>query len=172
MVPQITKILYATDLTKNSTYAFYFAVDMARKYNARIALFHCMAVNPPQICCEPGMGIDETLAKVKAREETDNVANIKKLLQEFCRKAELQIGPPCTDLVSNIIVKEGYPAEEILNTADEEGCDIILLGTHGKGWLKQTFVGSVARLVMEKTRKPTFLVPLPSEKTGIDWGAL
>jgi nucleotide-binding universal stress UspA family protein len=172
MIPQITKILYATDLSTNSTYAFYFAVDMARKYNARIAIIHCIPVVPPQVYYEAGIGADKTLAKLRAQERTDSVADIKKLVDEFCRKAELQIGPPCLDLVSNIIVKEGYAVEEILNTADEEGCDMIVLGTHGKGWLKQAFLGSVARSVMERTRKPTFLVPLPSEKTGIDWGAL
>jgi nucleotide-binding universal stress UspA family protein len=62
--------------------------------------------------------------------------------------------------------------EEILNTADREECDMIILGSHGKGWLKQTFLGSGARSVMERTRKPIFLVPLPSEKAGIDWGTL
>ncbi len=172
MIPEITKILYATDLTKNSTYAFYFAVEMARKHNAKIAVFHCIPVAPPQICCQPGMGIDEKLAKVKAKKKEDETAGIKTLLEEFCRKTEIQIGAPCRDLVSKIIVKEGYPVEEILSTADEEGCDVIVLGAHGKGWLKQTFVGSVARSVMERTRKPAFLIPLPSEKSGVDWGAL
>jgi nucleotide-binding universal stress UspA family protein len=172
MIPQITKILYATDLTKNSTYAFYFAVDMARKYNARIAILHCIPVMPPQVYYEAGLGADMVLEKAKAQEKMDNVADIKKGLQEFCQKAESEIGSPCLDLVSNVIVKEGYAVEEILNTADEEGCDMIVLGTHGKGWLKQAFLGSVARSVMERTRKPTFLVPLPSEKTGVDLGTL
>jgi nucleotide-binding universal stress UspA family protein len=172
MIPQITKILYATDLSKNSTYAFYFAADLARKYNAKITILHCIPIIPPQVYYEAGLGGDNTLAKVRAQEKTDNVADIRKLLEEFCRKAEIQIGPPCLDLVSNVVVKEGYAVEEILNTADEEGCDMIVLGTHGKGWLKQAFLGSVARSVMERTRKPVFLVPLPSEKTGIDLGAL
>jgi len=71
-----------------------------------------------------------------------------------------------------LIVKEGDAVEEILSTADEKGCDAIVLGTHGKGWPKQTLPGSVARSVLERTRKPTFLIPLPSEKVGIDWRAL
>jgi nucleotide-binding universal stress UspA family protein len=62
--------------------------------------------------------------------------------------------------------------EEILNTADEKECDMIVLGTHGKGWLKQAFLGSVARSVLERTRRPAFLVPLPSEKSSVDWGTL
>ena len=35
---------------------------------------------------------------------------------------------------------------------------MIVLGTHGKGMLRQAFLGSVARSVMERTKKPTFLV--------------
>ena len=36
MIPEIKKILYATDLSKNSSYAFLYATDMARKYDAKI----------------------------------------------------------------------------------------------------------------------------------------
>jgi hypothetical protein len=36
MIPQIKKILYTTDLTKNSTYAFQYATDLARKHDARV----------------------------------------------------------------------------------------------------------------------------------------
>ena len=51
----------------------------------------------------------------------------------------------CWPRLSDIIVVVGYPVEEILNATDTNGCDVIVLGTHGKGWLKQTFLGSVAR---------------------------
>ena len=40
MIPEIKRILYATDLTKNSAYAFFYAVDMAKRYNARIVILH------------------------------------------------------------------------------------------------------------------------------------
>jgi nucleotide-binding universal stress UspA family protein len=49
---------------------------------------------------------------------------------------------------------------------------VIVLGTHGKGLLRQAFLGSVARSVLERSRKPVFIVPLPSEKTDIDWAAV
>ena len=39
MIPQIKKILYATDLSKNSSYAFLFATDMARRHDAKIAFY-------------------------------------------------------------------------------------------------------------------------------------
>jgi len=173
MIPQIKKILYATDLTKNSTYAFYYATDLARKHDARIIILHCVESISPSIY---GEGITENMLKLirknKEEEKEQDTAEIKLLLQQFCQNIESQIGPPCVNLVSEIIVKEGHPAEEILNTADRMGCDVIVLGTHGKGWLKHAFLGSVASSVLERTRKPVFIIPLPSEKGSIKMGGL
>ena len=69
-------------------------------------------------------------------------------------------------MVSSILFRPGHPVEEILLAAEEESCDLIVLGTHGKGFLKQTFLGGVARSVLDRTRKPVFIVPLPHGETG------
>jgi len=173
MIPQIKKILYATDLTKNSSYAFYFATDLARKHDAKIIILHCIPSIPPTVYYEAGLADDnKTLKKIKATEKQDDVEEIKKRVLGFCRNVESQIGPPCVDLVSDVIVREGYAPEEILSSADAEACDVIVLGTHGKGWLKQAFLGSVARSVLERTKKPVFVIPLPSDKTSVDWAAI
>jgi nucleotide-binding universal stress UspA family protein len=63
---------------------------------------------------------------------------------------------------------QGDPVEEILKAVDEEGCDVIVLGTHGKGFLEQTFLGSVSSSVLLRTRKPVFVIPLPSEDANTD----
>lgn len=173
MIPQIKKILYATDLTKNSSYAFYFASDMARKHDAKIVILHCIGTIPPSVYMEAGFtDAERVMQRAKEQEKEEDVAEIKKQLEDFCQKVESQIGPPCVNLVSDIIVRAGYPVEEILNIADAQGCDVIVLGTHGKGLLKQAFLGSVARSVLERSRKPVFIIPLPSEKTGVDWAAV
>ncbi len=66
---------------------------------------------------------------------------------------------------------EGFPVEEILGTAEAKACDVIVMGTHEKGWLRETFLGSVARSVLERSRKPVLVVPLSSDKADIDWNA-
>jgi nucleotide-binding universal stress UspA family protein len=171
MIPQIKKILYATDLTKNSSYAFFYAVDMARGHHASIVILH--AVEPfRHMYGEAGIGVEEALKKIQKQEQETNIEKIKKRLQEFCMKAEASTGLPCSELVSKILVPLGHPVEEILKAADEEGCDAIILGTHGKGFLRQTFLGSVAGSVLERSRRPVFVIPLPSEKTDIDWDKL
>jgi nucleotide-binding universal stress UspA family protein len=40
MIPRIKNILYATDLSENSAYAFRYAVNSAQKHNAKIHLLH------------------------------------------------------------------------------------------------------------------------------------
>jgi nucleotide-binding universal stress UspA family protein len=168
MIPQINKILYGTDLSKNSAYAFFYAVDMAKKHNASIVILH--TIEPIRhIYGEGGIYIEGVLKKTKKQEQEMDIEEIKKRLQEFCKTTETQIGSPCVELVSKILVPLGHPVEEILKVADDEGCDAIVLGTHGKGFLRQTFLGSVAGSVLERTRKPVFIIPLPSEKTNIDW---
>ena len=169
MIPQIRKILYATDLSENSAYAFYFAIDFAQKHNANIIILHVVEPISPDV-----MPYIERETKVKM--EKDNVREaieqIKKRLQSFCRRIESQIGPPCIELVSQTLVPLGHPTEEILNTADRENCDLIILGTHGKGFLAHTFLGSVSSAVLHRARKPVFIIPLPSEKSNLDWGKI
>ncbi len=164
MIPQINNILYATDLSQNASYAFLYAVDMAKRHNARIVILHSLERIPHLY----GERVEAILKKTKDHERKTDIKKIKEGLQEFCERTETQIGSPCVELVSKILVPLGHPVEEILKAADEESCDVIVLGTHGKGFLRQTFLGSVAGSVLERSRKPVFIIPLPSEETNID----
>ena len=163
MIPQIKKILYATDLSKNSAFAFLYATDMAKRHNAKIVILHVIEPVPPYADAYSGV-----THEMKRKQEEETVEELKKHLQGFCKKAEAQIGPPCVELVSKILVLRGHPPEEILNAANEESCDVIVLGTHGKGFLAHTFLGTVSNAVLHRTRKPVFIIPLPSEKTPFD----
>lgn len=164
MVPQIKKILYATDLSKNSSYAFLYAADLARKHEARIVVIHAIEPIPAYADVYTGITVE-----IKQKQQEETAEEMRRHLQAFCQRAEAQIGPPCVELVSKILVHRGHVPEVILNTAEDEGCDVIVLGTHGKGFLAHTFLGSVSSAVLHRTRKPVFIVPLPSEKTPLDW---
>jgi nucleotide-binding universal stress UspA family protein len=167
MISQIKNILYATDLSKNSSYAFLYAVDMAKKHDARIVILHAIEPIPPYAEVY-GVMTDE----FKKKQHEEIIESMKTHLQGFCKKAEVQMGPPCSELVSKILVPVGHPPEEILNAADRERCDMIVIGTHGKGFLAHTFLGSVSSAVLHRTRKPVFTIPLPSETTTIDWDGI
>jgi nucleotide-binding universal stress UspA family protein len=167
MIPQIKKILYATDLSKNSVYAYRYAMNMAEKYNAEIVILHVIEPIPPQVRHYVSIYVDEAKWEEKIKTEQEMaIEQIKKRLQEFCKK-ESQGDPRCLLLVSKILVQPGHPVEEILKAADEEACEVIILGTHGKGFLKQTLLGSVARSVLDRSRKPVLIIPLPHNDTGL-----
>jgi len=44
---------------------------------------------------------------------------------------------------------------------------VIIMGTHGKGIIRHTFLGSVAERVLRRVRKPVFIIPLPKGETDI-----
>jgi len=167
MIPQIKKILYATDLSKNSSYAFLYATDLARRHDAGIVILHAIEPIPRYVEAEAGITVE-----TKRKQQDEIVEDMKKLLLGFCKKAEAQIESPCVGLVFKILVLRGYPPEEILNAADKEDCDVIVLGTHGKGFLAYTFLGSVSSAVLNRTRKPVYIIPLPAEKTATDWDGM
>lgn len=169
MIPQIKKILYATDLSKNSSYTFLYAIEIAKRFDAMIVILHVIEPIPSYIYGEGSIEAESVLREAKREEKNRDVEYLKVYLQKFCKKVEAQIGPPCGELITKILVTIGHPTEEILNVSGSEGCDAIVLGTHGKGFLKQTFLGTVAGAVLERTKKPIFIIPLPSETTTIDW---
>ena len=160
MIPQIKKILYATDLSKNSAYAFYYAVDMAKKHDAEIIILHATEPVSARV-------FGTLTEKVQHDQHEVSMEVIRNRLQKFCEKVQEKNSLACVSLVAKILVQVGYPVEEILKVADEEGCDLIVLGNHGKGFLRQTFLGSVSRSVLDRSRKPVFIIPLPSETTSI-----
>ena len=54
MIPQIKKILYATDLSQNSAYAFYYAVDLAQERGAKIIILN--VIEPVSPAVTPDLG--------------------------------------------------------------------------------------------------------------------
>jgi nucleotide-binding universal stress UspA family protein len=168
MALKIRKILYATDLSKNAAYAFQFAVDLARNQNAGIIILHVIEpIHERARSYVKGLLDDERWERAILEQQTETIARIRKRLQSFCKMAGPE-GIPCLSLVSDIMVVPGHPVEEILKIAEQEECDLLVLGTHGKGFLKQTFLGSVARTVLDRVRKPVLTIPLPEGDVGFE----
>ena len=162
MIPQIKTILFATDLSKNSAYAFYYAVHLARRDEAKIVILH--VVEPLPRMAVSFKDFDHQVAKDRWEE---TVRKFKEKIQDVSVKVDARTGLASVDLISEILIRPGRPAEEILKAVDEEGCDVIVLGNHSKGFFGQKHLGSVSRSVLQGSQKPVFLVPLPTGDTDI-----
>jgi len=161
MLPNYKNILIATDLTKNSEHAFKHAVLLARHSKARIHLLHVVpgidAGFRSYVSSIMGEG---KLEEFESRHEEGARTEIKRELEEFARK-ELADHPDDLERFAGAIVVHGSPVAQILQTADRLDADLIVAGTHGKGALEYTFLGSVAEKLLRKSRRPVFVVPLP-----------
>lgn len=58
-------------------------------------------------------------------------------------------------------LRQGDPADTIIEDAHDEDADLIILGKRRHPMLERLLIGSVARSVLENTDIPTVLVPIP-----------
>src|SRR5262245_12525036 len=150
----VRTVLHPTDFSESSRNAFGLACALARDYGARLVILH---VVPPPVVVS-GEGIvppDPEEVKAAARE---------KLLPLRPRNAQTPVEHR---------LAEGDPATEIVQAAAETGCDVIVLGTHGRTGLGRLLLGSVAEQVMRKAPCPVVTVktPLPLVRPSEESGA-
>lgn len=166
MLLEIKKILYATDLSQNAAFAFRYAVYLAKMSQAEIVILHVVEKVSPdaQLVLRAYLDKKDRL-KVGEERVSKAIERIRKRLEVFCQK---ELGDENAFSPERIVVdvKEGYPAEEILRQVEKRNCDVVVMGAHEKG-LRHTFLGSVAKSVLRRCRKPTFVVPLPENEIDL-----
>jgi nucleotide-binding universal stress UspA family protein len=166
VLPKIRGILYATDLTKNSAYAFRYAVILAQKFNSQIHIMHVLEKLPSSVEGLLKSDLDALqLSKSWEERKEEQIKRIHQRLSEFAKR-ELNREPAAMKCIASISVVEGDPAIEILQKAEELNCDIVIMGTHGHGLVGHAFLGSVAEKVLHRITKPVFIIPIP--KADID----
>jgi len=140
MLP-IRTILHPTDFSGRAGDAFQFACALARDYRARLILLHVHPPPPPPVAGEFGfLPTEGAPDRTRLRE----------------RLSELRPADPRVPVEHHY--REGDPATEILQTARESQCDLIVLGTHGRTGLDRLFMGSVAESVLRRATCPVLTV--------------
>ena len=161
MLPNYRNILYATDLTQNSQYAFKHAVLLARTSQAKIHLLHIVpeidAGFRTYVSTIMGQGMLESF---EAKHEEEAHKDLKARLEQFIQD-ELADRPEDLKNIASIEVVHGDAVAKILMVADKLDADVIVMGTHGKGAITHAFLGSVAEKVLRKTKRPVFVIPIP-----------
>lgn len=167
MIPRIKNVLYATDVSTNSLYASRYAINTAQKHNAKIHILHVIEPFSPRAEVLLSMHIGEDKIQQLHAEATEKVRHeIESRIKKLAEK-ELKDAPEVLKLIAGIHIVNGDPATEILKKMDELDCDVLIMGTHGKGPLSYTFLGSVAEKVLRRITKPVYMIPLPKGKVDI-----
>lgn len=144
------RLLVPIDFSDCSLDALEYAVMVARRAKASIRLLHVLE----PVC----YGLDFTLSHGAKREDMREriTARLSGLV------AALQSGQVTADFQ----VRGGLPADSILEAAELEPADLIVMGTHGRRGLSHTFWGSVAESVLRKSHCPVLTVRSPKFHPG------
>lgn len=155
MIPKIKKILYATDLSAGASHAFGYAISLAMSNEAKISIINVYEKLSHNTNIEM-RSEDFSSAKNKLTE------NIKTRMFHYGKKEGLE---EClySSLIENVYVASGNPVEKIIDQAKEGSYDVIVMGTHGHGFLYSALIGSTARKMIKYSDIPVLVVRLPEK---------
>jgi len=142
---QFKTILFATDFSEGSDFAFKPALALARKFDGKLLVVHI--INEPvdlRGFYVPHISFD------KLEEEIEQGA--EKLMEKFCHAHMKDFSNYET------FVLPGIPYDEIIKKAVEFNADLIVLGTHGRTGLDHVLFGSTAEKVVRKSPVPVMTI--------------
>ena len=161
MLPQVSKILYSTDLSDSSGLAFGYAVAMAKATGAEIHVLHVVErLSEDAVITLSAFIQDPKQRSAAIHERNSRAAALLAERQDDFWSTLSDADAALRERVKSVEVIESFPAETILKKSRELGCDLIIMGGHGRG-VSHNFLGSVAKSVLRRSNIPTLIVPLP-----------
>lgn len=141
---KIRKILAPTDLSELSLAGVSCALELARTHDAELILYHVIGI------------ADDWLS---GRDEFDPVRGLIEdqqcLLDRFVREK-------LSDLSAKVkvrqIVEIGVPYKRIVEKAEEEGVDMIIMSTHGRSGFDHMLIGGVTEKVVRRATCPVLSI--------------
>lgn len=150
-LPLFRKILFASDFSERAREAFETACSLASAGATKLIVLH--VVEQVHIVEQP-VGFNEGGFPVAVAQE--GLAFPDNLVQ---RLREVYV--PGKPIDVEYLLGDGEAAEEILRVVRERGCDLIVMGTHGRTGLDRLLLGSVAEKVLRKAECPVLTVRSP-----------
>ncbi|MFN2233815.1 MAG: universal stress protein [Anaerolineales bacterium] len=145
-LPQIKRLLVALDGSIKSEQVLPFARMFGKSFNCELILMSVPAV--------PSVKNYRAPAAVVETIRTKAVVNMQKFLEAVARSLRDE------GLVVRTIVTGSMPARTIVETAQNEEADMIMITSKGRGGLDYIMIGSVAQRIVENTEIPVFIVPI------------
>ena len=135
-------ILAPTDFSDLSAHGVRYACQLARDMGAALIIFNVVV-------------LDESNA-VNKRE----IEQHKKRLEEFVAEKVADAG---VGLKVRQMVDAGQPFGAIVDRAEKEGVDLIVMSSHGRSGLSRMLIGSVTDKILRGGSCPVLVVPAKTE---------
>jgi len=137
---EIKNILVPIDGSKNSFKALTKAIYLAKKCDASITALYVLRVayDNPDLVYVP---------------QTQN--ELKKV-EKFLNTAKNQVTKNAVSFKKKILF--GHEAKRIIDFAQKQRFDLIVMGARGRGVMKQMFLGSVSNTVVHNSKVPVLII--------------
>lgn len=137
------RILVSADLSYAVRPTFEAALRMARLFGAGLKVLH--AVEPLPVFAEmPALWNEEAFYE-------DSKAQLERCLE-----------PLLEDVVAQSAVRRAYAAEAIADEVADWGADLVVVGSHGKGWVDRLLLGSTTERLLDQLPASLLVVPVPA----------
>ena len=140
----VRKIMCAVDLSEDSKPIATYTAKMAKALGAKVLVIYAA----PSLSQYVGFHVPPNTIETFVDEIISGAdENMKAFVEENFQGVEAE-GK----------VRVGYASEEILRHSVEDGCDLIVMGTHGRKGIDRILFGSVAEKVVQNSTIPVLTV--------------
>ena len=143
--PDVTAqhILVPTDFSEYADQALNYATQLAQQLQARLTLLHIIDTTP--------LGVAEGEAMLPPSYWQELETGIAQSMDESLKRLH-DVG-----LQGETLIAHGVPFQTIIDTAQDRGADMIVMGTHGRTGLTHVLMGSVAEKVVRLAPCPVLV---------------
>jgi nucleotide-binding universal stress UspA family protein len=138
-----TRIVLATDGSREAELAARTAADLANKTDSELHVLHVLAL--PLDTHDPSSFEPEVWARLENR--------ARRTLEDVVEKIEASGGE-----VEGSHLTSGRPEAEIVTLAEEIGVGLIVMGSRGVGGIRRALMGSVSGSVLRHAHCPVLVV--------------
>ncbi len=148
---KINTILFATDFSEGSKNALPYAVDLAKRYEAKLFFMHVIY----DVARTTGWYVPHI--------------SVEEIYNDLVKSAKIELEKTFIEEMRGFktiehVVMKGIPYEEITKFAETNKIDLIVLATHGRTGLDRLLFGSTAEQVVRYAPCPVLSVRLPQHQ--------
>ena len=133
-------VLYATDFSDHAQHAFAYVSKLVECGARHITLLHVQ---------------DKARLGKHLEHRLDEFNEIDRDRLTMMTDRLKKLGDPQIDME----IPYGSPIDEILKRTENEGASVVVMGSHGRGFISELFLGSVSHNVARHSEAPVLLIP-------------
>ncbi|WP_335999981.1 universal stress protein [Halorientalis halophila] len=145
-------ILVPTDGSDGALAAAEHAIGLADRYDATIHVLAVVDVDDVALTTPADTDVDALKSSLRARAQAD-IDEVVSLARAAGQPTAEAISPGTEE---TILV--GVPHRAIVDYVEDEGIDLVVMGTHGRRGLKRVLLGSVAERVVRTSPCPVMTI--------------